>query len=105
MSLNLGIPAIGQFAWPWHAEDMDAYSSPSSSIRRASWMARLARRISYAVGEMNYAQKRILAVRLGYGVVESERAPDSYSEFLLRSAVVTMHEPPARNRACGRPVK
>jgi hypothetical protein len=68
-------------------------------------MVRLARRISHAAGEMNYAQKRILAVRLGYGIAESERAPDSYGEFLLRSAVVTMHEPPARIRACGRQVK
>jgi hypothetical protein len=105
MSLKHGFPAIGQLAWPWQAEGMDAYSSPSKPSRRASWMVRLARRISYVAGEISYAQKRVLAVRIGYGVAESDRGPDSYAEFLLRSAVVTTHEPPARSRACGRQVK
>jgi hypothetical protein len=68
-------------------------------------MVRLARRFSYVAGEISYAQKRVLAVRLGYGVAESDRAPDTYGEFLLRAAVVTTHEPPARSRASGRQVK
>jgi hypothetical protein len=68
-------------------------------------MVRLARRFSYVADEISYAQKRVLAVRLGYGVAESDRAPDTYGEFLLRSAVVTTHEPPARSRASGRQVK
>jgi len=105
MSSNLGNPAIGRRPWSWQAEGMDAYSSPSSPSRRASWVVRLARRISYVAGEISYAQKRLFAVRLGYGVAESDRAPDTYTEFLLRSAAVTTHEPPARSRACGRQVK
>jgi hypothetical protein len=105
MSLNLGFPAIGGRAGPWQAEGMDAYSSPSSPGRRASWVVRLARRISYVAGEISYAQKRVLAVRIGYGIAESDRAPDTYAEFLLRSAVVTTHEPPALRRASGRQVK
>src|SRR5580704_17309198 len=99
MSSNLGYPAIGQPAWPWQAEGMDAYSSPSSPSRRASWVVRLARRIRYVTGDISYAQKRVMAVRIGYGIVESDRAPGTYAEFLLRSAVVTTHEPPARRRA------
>lgn len=68
-------------------------------------MVRLARRISYIAGEISYAQKRVMAVRIGYGIAESDRAPDTYSEFLLRSSVVTTHEPPARRRASGRQVR
>jgi hypothetical protein len=105
MSLNLGFPAIGRRTWRWQAGGMDAYSSSSSPGRRASWVVRLARRISYAAGEISYAQKRLFAVRRCYGIAESDRAPDTYSEFLLRSAAVATHEPPARSRACGRQVK
>ena len=68
-------------------------------------MVRLARRISYAAGEISYAQKRVMAVRIGYGIAESDRAPDTYAEFLLRSSVIATHEPPARRRASGRQVR
>ncbi len=68
-------------------------------------MVRLARRISYAAGEISYAQKRLFAVRLGYGIAESDRAPDTYTEFLVRSATAVTHEPAARRRACGRQVR
>jgi hypothetical protein len=84
---------------------MDAYSSPSGLGRRASWQVRLARRLRYIAGEISYAQKRVFAVRLCYGVAESDRAPDTYTEFLLRSAAVVTHEPPARSRAAGRHVR
>jgi hypothetical protein len=84
---------------------MDAYSSPSSPGKRASWVVRLARRIRYIASEVNYAEKRVSAMRLSYGVAESDRSPDTYAEFLLRSATVTTHEPPARRRAAGREVK
>lgn len=67
-------------------------------------MVRLARRLSYLASEISYAQKRLFAVRLGYGVAESDHAPDTYTEFLLRSAAAITHEPPARSRACGRQV-
>jgi hypothetical protein len=89
----------------WQAEGMDAYSSPSNPSRRASRVVRIARRLSYVAGEISYAQKRLFAVRLGYGVAESDRAPDTYTDFLLRSAAAVTHEPPARSRACGRQVR
>lgn len=84
---------------------MDAYSYPSSPSTRASWAIRLARWIRYLIGEVNYAEKRLFAVRLTYGVPEPDRAPDTYTEFLLRSPTAATHEPPARSRACGRQVR
>ena len=39
------------------------------------------------------------------GFAESDRAPDTYAEFLLRSRLTLIHEPPARRRACGRQVR
>ena len=84
---------------------MDAFSSPSSPGKRASWLVRLARRLRYVASEVNYAEKRVSALRLSYGVAESDRSPDTYAEFLLRSATVTTPEPPARRRASGRQIK
>jgi hypothetical protein len=46
--------------------------------------------------EINWANKRMTALRLSYGVAESDRAPDTYAEFLLRSRISILHEPPAR---------
>jgi hypothetical protein len=40
-----------------------------------------------------------------YGVAESNRAPDTYAEFLLRLPAAARHEPPARRRAAGHPVR
>jgi hypothetical protein len=65
----------------------------------------LARRVHDVVSEMNYATKRVTELRLSYGVAESNRAPDTYAEFLLRTAATTRHEPSARRRAAGRPVR
>jgi hypothetical protein len=42
---------------------------------------------------------------LSYGVAESDRAPDTYAEFLLRSRVAVLHEPAARRRSAGRQVR
>jgi hypothetical protein len=70
-----------------------------------SWVSSLARRVHDAVSEMNYASKRVTELMLGYGLAESDRAPDTYAEFLLRTAATTRHEPTARRRAAGRPVR
>jgi hypothetical protein len=42
---------------------------------------------------------------LAYGVAESDRAPDTCAEFLLRSRVIVLHESAARRRSAGRPVR
>jgi hypothetical protein len=42
---------------------------------------------------------------LSYGVAESDRAPDTCAEFLLRSRVIVLPESAARRRSAGRPVR
>ena len=47
---------------------------------------------------MNYASMRVTALRLSEGLEQSDRAPDTYAEFLLRTSVTSLHGPPARCR-------
>ena len=68
-------------------------------------MVRFARQAGQVLSEMHGATKRVTALRLSSGFAESDRAPDTYAEFLLRSRLTLIHEPPARRRACGRPVR
>ena len=82
---------------------MDAYSS-SASAQRASWIVRFARQANHVFSEINWANKRMTALMLSYGV-ESDRAPDSYAEFLFRSRVTVFREPAARRRGAGRQVR
>jgi hypothetical protein len=63
-----------------------------------SIVGRLARRVHAVLAEMNYASTRATALRLSEGLEQSDRAPDTYAEFLLRSSVASLHEPPARCR-------
>jgi hypothetical protein len=83
---------------------MDAYGT-SASARRASWIVRFARQASHVFSEINWANRRMTTLMLSYGVVESDRAPDTYAEFLLRSRVAVFHEPAARRRSVGRQVR
>jgi hypothetical protein len=82
---------------------MDAYST-SAPAQRASWMVRFARQVSYVFSEINWANKRMTALMLSYGV-ESDIAPDTYAEFLSRSRVTVFHEPAASRRSAGRQVR
>jgi hypothetical protein len=85
---------------------MDAYNSSSSTpSRRASWITRLARRIGYVVSEIHFATRRAGELRLSYGLVEPDQAPDTYAEFLLRTLASTRHEPTAHGRATGGQVR
>jgi hypothetical protein len=63
-----------------------------------STITRIARRVRAVLSEMNYASTRATALRLSDGLEQSDRAPDTYAEFLLRTSVTTLHEPPARCR-------
>ncbi len=83
---------------------MDAYST-SASAQRASWTARFARQVHGVFSEINWANKRMTALMLSCGVAESDRAPDTYAEFLLRSRITVLHEPPARRRGAGHQVR
>ena len=58
-----------------HPEYMDAYST-SAAGRRSSWIVRFARQASYVFSEINWANKRMTALMLSYGV-ESDLAPDT----------------------------
>jgi hypothetical protein len=82
---------------------MDAYST-FATAQRASWIVRFARRANYVLKEINWANKRMTAVMLSYGV-ESDLAPDTYAEFLSRSRVTVFREPPARRRVAGHQVR
>lgn len=84
---------------------MDAYSSSSASAKRASWIVRFARGVYHVFSEINQANKRASMLMYSYGLAESDRAPDTYDEFLLRSRASIVHEPTARSRAAGRQVK
>jgi len=54
---------------------------------------------------MHYATKRASELMLSYGLAESDRPPDNYAEFLLRTRAAVRHEPPARRRAAGSQVR
>ena len=83
---------------------MDA-NRTSPPGQRASWIVRFARQAGYVFNEINWANKRMTALLLSNGVEESDRAPDTYAEFLLRSRVTMFHEPAARRRGAGRQVR
>jgi hypothetical protein len=87
-----------------HSVGMDAYSSSPLS-QRASWVSSLARRVCHAVSEFHQANKVASSLMLSYGLVEPDRAPDTYAEFLLRSRAAPRHEPAARDRAAGHLVR
>jgi hypothetical protein len=63
-----------------------------------SRIGRIARRVRAVLSEMNYASTRATALMLSDGLERSDHAPDTYAEFLLRTSVPTVHEPPARCR-------
>jgi hypothetical protein len=84
---------------------MDAYSSSSAPHQRASWVSSLARRVRHVASEIHRANKVAASLMLSYGLVEPDRAPDTYAEFMLRSSAASRHEPPARSRAAGQPVR
>ena len=66
-----------------------------AAVRRA------ARKLADVVGEMNYAQRRMLVLRTATDQYLSKpgAAPDTYAEFLARTSGYLLHEPSARKRA------
>ncbi len=83
---------------------MDAYTS-SASGRRASWTVRFARQVGHVFRQIHEANKRASMLMLSYGLAESDRAPDTYAEFVLRSRSSVLHEPAAGRRSAGRQVR
>jgi len=70
----------------------------SSTVRR-SWWRRAARAVADLVHEYDYAQRRLLELRL-FGR-DHDRAPDTYTEFLRRSPMTLWREPSAHRREAG----
>jgi hypothetical protein len=64
----------------------------------ASRIIRVARRVRDAIVAFHYANQRANALLLSYGLVETDQAPDTYAEFLLRARAAHTHEPAARRR-------
>lgn len=69
------------------------------------WVSSLARRVRRAASEMNHSSMMASALLLSYGTPETDRAPDTYAEFLFRARAVYRREPTACCRAQGRPVR
>lgn len=66
----------------------------------ADLLRRLAGRVKAAVSEMDYAQRRMLEVRLALDsyMLEPDEPPANYQEFLARTSGLLLHEPTARQR-------
>jgi hypothetical protein len=71
----------------------------------STWVSSLARRVSHAASEMHHATTVASSLMLSYGLAESDRAPDTYEEFLLRASATYRREPSARRRAAGHRVR
>jgi hypothetical protein len=70
---------------------------------RSSTLARITRRIVAVFAEIRYAQRRLDAIRTNPDsyLVDAEKAPESYGEFLFRTSGVLLHEPTADRRERG----
>jgi len=64
----------------------------------ASRIVRVARRVRNGFIRFHHANQLANTLLLSRGLVETDRAPDSYAEFLLRAPGAVVHEPPARRR-------
>ena len=68
-----------------------------------SLLARAARRVAYFFAELNYAQRRMAALRAAPDryLLNADTAADTYGEFLFRTSGPLPHEPSAARRAHG----
>ena len=68
---------------------------------KGNQLRNLAGKIADTVSEMNYAQRRMTALRLSLDpyAFEPDEGPATYDEFLARSSGPLLHEPSASRRA------
>jgi hypothetical protein len=69
--------------------------------RPASALGRFGRRIAAIVAECNDAQRRMLSP--DRYLLDPDKAPQDYAEFLFRTSGGLLHEPAAAGRAHSRP--
>ena len=68
--------------------------------RLTSALARFGRRVAGVLAECDYAQRRMLELRMtpdAY-LADRDRAPQTYAEFLFRTSGALLHEPAAARR-------
>ncbi len=70
-------------------------------------LTRIARRIAAVHAEIDYAQRRLDAIRTNSDpyLADAHRGPENYAEFLYRTSGVLLHEPPAARRGRGQFVR
>jgi hypothetical protein len=68
--------------------------------RLATAASRAAHGVATFIAECNYAQRRLLQLRLNPDryILGGGNAPDTYAEFLFRTSGWLPHEPPAARR-------
>jgi hypothetical protein len=74
---------------------------------RTSPLTRFGRRVVGLMAECDYAQRRLFELRTtpdAY-LVDADKAPEDYAEFLFRTSGALRHEPAATGRAHGRRVR
>jgi len=71
--------------------------------QQSNMLIRIARRIAAVLAEIDYAQRRLDAIRTNADpyLTDAHRGPENYAEFLFRTSGVLLHEPPAARRAPG----
>ncbi len=67
-------------------------------------LTRMARRVVAVLAEINYAQRKLDAIRMNADsyLTDANKAPQTYAEFRFRTSGMLLHEPPATRRAHGR---
>jgi hypothetical protein len=68
-----------------------------------SQLGRAVRRVRAVLAECNYAQRRATTLMIAPDryLVDRDKAPEDYSEFLFRTSAALLHEPTARRRSRG----
>jgi hypothetical protein len=78
-------------------------------FKRNTRLNRIVRRIVAAWAEINYAQRRLDAIRTNSDRylpdAYARQGPENYAEFLFRTSGVLLHEPPAGRRSRGQLVR
>jgi hypothetical protein len=74
-------------------------STHDQKTPRISWARRAVRAVADFMEEWNYAQRRVIELRL-FGR-DGNHAPDTYGEFLARSPMALVREPAAKRRLSG----
>ena len=68
--------------------------------RLTSALSRFGRRVAGVLAECDYAQRRMLELRMTPDAYlpDRDRAPQTYAEFLFRTSGALLHEPTAARR-------